>query len=357
MHIAVYFNLEKGGALEQVILTCKNLSKNNELDIYCHNKNNIDILLKNNIYEYKINTDNKNLWSKLKIIKKIQHEISKDINKKNYDLILVFPCKFIQSPYLLRYLPSRKTIYFFTESKREFYEETSFKHNSFKNKLFRLLSYKYKIEDKINCQSVQNIISNSIYTKKILEKIYNKKSFVLYPGLSTKVIKEYIIYAPYKLLSIGQHNYIKGHDLTIKNFSNKVNILGRKSHDSDILYKLNSNKNVSFIYTENDEEKNRIINNHNIFLANYRNEPFGISTLEASSKNLLVIGLNSGGTTEIIRHGLNGYLYPLNKISNNKLKKIKQKQIKFINYNKIDWDQYSTKLNNIINYITNKPND
>ena len=40
------------------------------------------------------------------------------------------------------------------------------------------------------------------------------------------------------------------------------------------------------------------------------NEPFGITTLEAQGKGLFCLGINNGGTPEIVRHGLGGFLYP-----------------------------------------------
>ena len=59
----------------------------------------------------------------------------------------------------------------------------------------------------------------------------------------------------------------------------------------------------------NDKEKDNLYKNYSIYLANSQNEPFGITSLEATSNNCLVLGKNEGGTPEIIKNGINGYLY------------------------------------------------
>ena len=87
--IAIYHNLKKGGALNSLNEISLQLSKQNKVNVLCPE-----------------NEKPKNLFSEiyyiLKNLKVINQEIAKDINKNNYDLILVFPCLLTQSPYLLR---------------------------------------------------------------------------------------------------------------------------------------------------------------------------------------------------------------------------------------------------------------
>jgi hypothetical protein len=123
MNIVVFHNLEKGGALNSIIFPLKHLKQNNKIDIYCFQKN-IPKSLVDNFYTYKLKkTKNifQNLFQVLFELKEINKKIAEDIDKKKYDLILVFPCLLTQSPYLLRFLKHKeKIIYFFTEPKREF---------------------------------------------------------------------------------------------------------------------------------------------------------------------------------------------------------------------------------------------
>lgn len=360
MKIAIFHNLEKGGALNSIIEISKILKKNNKIDIYCFQKNIPENLVDNFfIYNLKKTTNIiENLFQVIFELKKINKKIAEDIGKKDYDLVLVFPCLLTQSPYVLRFFKNKeKVIYSFTESKREFYESTSFNYWFPKKIITRLIRLPIKFIDKKNCKSTKNIISNSIFTANNLEKIYGKKSTVIYPGLKPITLKKIIIKNNKKILSVGLLSKLKGHDFSInqsKNIINKITILGRESNESQKLFELAKQNKISLdiIKTENDKEKDKLYSSYAIYLANSNNEPFGITTLEATSKNCLVLGKNEGGTPEIIQNGINGYLY-----SNiNEAKKIlrqilNKKEIIFYQTNTIDWAYTTNKILEYYNSI------
>ena len=187
MKIAIFHNLEKGGALNVIIELLKFFKRNNKIDVYCFQQN-IPIDLVDNFYIYHIKKTN-NIFEHLNQIffeiKRTNKYIAKDIDKRRYDLVLIFPCLLTQSPYILQFLKNKKNIYFFNETKREFYEKTSFDYWSIKRIITRLIRLPIKYIDKKNCQSAKNIISNSIFTANNLEKIYGKKSTIIYPGLKS----------------------------------------------------------------------------------------------------------------------------------------------------------------------------
>ena len=352
MNIAIYHNLEKGGALNSIIEPLKFLKKENKIDIYCFQKN-IPENLADNFFLYnikKINNIFQHLFQIIFELKKINKKIAKDIDKNKYDLILIYPCLLTQSPYILRYIKNKKCIYFFNESKREFYEKTSFDYWSLKKIITRLLRLPIKYIDQKNCKSAKNIISNSIFTANNLEKIYGKKSTVIYPGAKPIKPKKITVKNNKKILSVGLLSKIKGHDFSIKqikNIANNITILGRESDESQKIFDLAKQNNISInrIKTENDNEKDNLYKNFSIYIANSNNEPFGITTLEATSNNCLVLGKNEGGTPEIIKNGINGYLY-----SNiNEAKKIlrqilNKKEIIFYQTNTIDWAYTTNKI-------------
>lgn len=353
MKIAIFHNLEKGGALNSIIFPLKYLSKNNNIDIYSFQEN-IPQNLINNSYIYKIKkTINifQNLFQALFELKKINKKIAKDIEKKNYDIVLVFPCLLTQSPYLLRYLKHKeKVIYFFTEPKREFYENTSFDYWSLKKILTRLIRLPIKFIDKKNCKSAKHIVCNSKFTAKNLKKIYNKNSTIIYPGLKPITPKKITIKNNKKILSVGQLSKIKGHDFSIKQIqgiSKEITILGRKTKETKKIKKIAKQNNISLKIkkTENDLEKDNIYKKYSIYLANNFNEPFGITTLEATSNNCLVLGKKEGGTPEIIKNKVNGFLYS-NLIEAKKILKkvISQDNLTFFQINTIDWKYTSDRI-------------
>lgn len=353
MNIAIFHNLEKGGALNSIIFPLKYLKQNNKIDIYCFKKN-ISQNSIDNFHIYKLKkTKNifQSLFQTLFELKKVNRKIAKDINKKKYDLILVFPCLLTQSPYLLRYLKHQeKIIYFFTEPKREFYENTSFDYWSIKKIITRLIRLPIKYIDKKNCKFAQHIICNSRFTAKNLKRIYGKSSTVIYPGLKPIKPKKVIIKNNKKILSVGQLSKIKGHDFSIKQIqgiSNELNILGRETEETKKIIKIAKQNNVSLklIQTENDFKKDKTYKKYSIYLANNLNEPFGITTLEATSNNCLVLGKNEGGTPEIINNGVNGYLYSNLDEAKKILKKIiSHDELTFFQINTIDWKYTSDRI-------------
>lgn len=352
MKIAIFHNLEKGGALNSIIEPLNFLKKSNKIDLYCFQKN-IPENLVNSFSVYDIKKTNNifcNLFQILFELKKQNKKIAEDINKKKYDLILVFPCLLTQSPYILKYLDKEKYIYFFNEPKREFYEETSFDYWSPKKIIARLIRLPIKYIDKKNCRKAKYIISNSNFTAKNLEKIYYKKSKVIYPGLKPIKPKRIKIINNKKILSVGLISKTKGYDFTInqlKNIFKKITILGREGDESKKIFSIakESGVNLNLIKTENNNLKNQIYKNHSIYLANSQNEPFGITTLEATSKNCLILGKNEGGTPEIIKNGINGYLYSNLDEGRKILKQIlNQKELTFYQINTIDWNYTANKI-------------
>ncbi len=365
MKIAIFHNLEKGGALNSIIFILEHLKQRNKIDIYSLQRN-IPNNLANNFYIYKIGkTKNifQNLSQVLFKLKTINKKITEDINKNNYDLILVFPCLLTQSPYLLRYLKHKeKVIYFFTETKREFYENTSFNYRSPKKMLSRLTRLPIKYIDIKNCKSAKHIICNSKFTAKNLKKIYHKNSTIIYPGLKPIKPKKIIINNNKKILSVGQLSKIKGHDFSINQLDKIVDnftILGRETSESKTIYKLAKKKNIflNIINTEDDEVKDDLYKYYSIYLANNSNEPFGITTLEATSNNCLVLGKKEGGTSEIIKSGINGYLYSnLNQARKILKKVLSQNKLTFTQINTIDWKYTSDKIiEYYINHIKHEP--
>ncbi|MDD3002967.1 MAG: glycosyltransferase [Candidatus Shapirobacteria bacterium] len=352
MKIAICHNLEKGGALNAIIEPLKFLKRNNKIDVYCFQKN-IPENLVDSFFFYNLKKTNnifQHLFQVLFELKKINRKIAKDIDKNKYDLVLIYPCLLTQSPYILKFLKNKKNIYFFNETKREFYEETSFDYWSLKRIITRLIRLPIKYIDQKNCKSAQNIISNSIFTANNLKKIYGKDSTVIYPGLRPIEPKKITIKNNKNILSVGLLSKIKGYDFSIKqlkNIENNITILGRESDESQKIFDLAKQNNIHLnkIQTENDSKKDNLYKNFSIYLANSNNEPFGITTLEATNNNCFALGKNEGGTPEIIQNGINGYLYSDINEARKILKQILgKKELSFYQINTIDWEYTTNKL-------------
>lgn len=349
--IAIFHNLKPGGGLTILKkITAEFVRKGYSVDIYSHQ--NAYIKSSSRLYYFPIkNTHNsiEQVFQSIFELNNLQKKIAKQISNKKYDHIFVFPCNIIQSPHILKYLPKDKTYYFFLEPKREFYEKSSFDYYSPKRIISRLMRYPIKIIDLNNCQSIDNIISDSYYTRNNLIKIYKKKSLVIYPGMKQIIPKQISIQNNKKYMSLSILSMLKGHHISAELISS-VEIFGNKSHENINKY-LPKNIKINTQFKQTD--KNQIYKQHTFFLANQIREPFGLTTLEAINNRCYVFGSNEAGTSEIIQNHINGILLPICEMKNTK--KIiaaysKNKTIFFQKKCIIDWKYTTEKILETIIY-------
>lgn len=342
--IAIYHNLKSGGALEVVSKINKELEKLNiKITVFSPNRDRIH---KNFLFE---------LFDILFKLRTEEGEIAKKIYEQKFDCVFIFPSLNIQSPYLISFLKQKgqKHIYFFQEPKREFYEPTSFDHFSFKRTLVRFFRYFIKFIDLYNCKKADTIITNSYYSSYLLKKIYKKNSLVIKPGIEYTPMKK-SFNSQSGQISIGLLSMIKGYDFSIKTISNThqkkeiLTIIGRSSDETNLILKMAKDLNVmlEILDIKNERKKNKILKSKKIYLSNQYNEPFGIATLEGCNSGLFILGKNTGGTSEIVEHGINGFLYPSEISLSSKIYNyyINQKKINFNKTCKINWNEYVRKI-------------
>lgn len=363
MRIAIFHNLHPGGAIKLLEKTSIELIKlKHEIDIYALNEFTPDKITKK-IFTYKTpkTTNAFNfLISAIFTENQLCKKIAKKIIKNKYDLILVFPSLTTQSPHILKYLPKNKTIYLFTETKREYYETTNF--FNFKKLILKYFLLPLKFTDIKNCKNASNIITISQYSSSLLKKTYNKNSFIIYPGLQKTKQKVVSLKHNHKAISIGIITKLKGHHFSIKQIGEernikKLTIVGRKTQQSHHITK-RKNKKTNFLFHVTDKKKRKLLKENSFFLANQENEPFGIATLEAIDSNCFIFGKNEAGTSEIVKHGLDGFLYPDN-IKTAKAcleQKLRNSKINIIKTSKINWAVFTEKLLSVYHYLKNEPN-
>lgn len=314
INIAIFENLNSGGALNQVKKYIKYFNKlGYNVDLYTHTQKNTKYV--NKIYNYPVLDPKNSVYEIFKTINQLkinQQKIANEINNKKYSLILIFPCKFTQCPFITKYIKNKNTYYFFLETKREFYENTSHDYYSIKRIIARIIRIPIKLIDINNCKNAEHIISNSYYSKYVLNKIYKKKSTVIYPNLKQIKMVKHKIKNRKNFLSVGLISKLKNNDFTIeslKPLNQKLNLVGNYSNDK---HKTNYKIYCKLLPNINDQKKIKIYKKNTFYMANQIKEPFGLTTLEAANYNNFIFGLNIGGTSEIIQNGLNGILYPNN---------------------------------------------
>lgn len=293
MKIAIYHNLLPGGALIYAEQIVKHLYKDHKIDIYSHNdflpkkyfKKYIVVKLKNNT---NIFTD---LYNILFELRKINKKIADLINGENYDFIFIFQCLKTGTPYVTKFIRNTESAFLFlNEPKREFYESTTFKQNSIGQLIKQIIRFPIKHIDYSNTINSHNIICNSIYSKHQIKRIYKKDSILIYPGIKNSKPKKlsFCVKNP-SFISIGQSSKLKGHHFSINligDLKYNLNLIGRGTTETNILKQLafNSSSRIRFFENYSKIKIDQLLSDkRNIFLANYENEPFGISTLEVIS--------------------------------------------------------------------------
>lgn len=241
----------------------------------------------------------------------IEHKgIAKVINRENYRGVLVFQDYLTKAPYILNYL-AIPSIYFCLEEPREFYFDREYLVTSYKSKLVNFFRLPLKWIDRINLNKATVILTNSLFSQKKLTLIYKQKFSILPQGVNTRFFRNnkdkkreggYLV--------IGSTSVFKGIDFLIrvisklpKKYQYELTIIGSKGRDHTYITSLASKLKVKInLLTDiSDQELLLHYQNSKLLLAAARNEPFGLSLIEATSCGLQIVATNEGGYKEILR--------------------------------------------------------
>jgi glycosyltransferase involved in cell wall biosynthesis len=325
MKIAVFHNLPGGGSVRFVNKTTKYLSGKHQVEVYTITEDKKKIW-KNKILQIKEKKIivrpwkgfiARNLWIIFCLWKK-HKDLADEINKKKYHCILVHPDYFTKSPYILRFLKIKK-IYVLNEPPREFYEPKNIHSPTWKNKIVNIIRIYIKWLDKSNTKNANIIIANSKYTQKIIKKIYNLKSYILYPGVDNKKFKPNRNKRYKQILMIGSLKKYKGHYFAVKSLAKlltkKYQIIivgdGKKEDKNFIRQQVPANlqKNINFIDRHIDDSSLiKLYRESKVLCIGAHNEPFGMTSIEAQACGTPVIAVSEGGVIETIKNGETGYL-------------------------------------------------
>lgn len=326
--LAIFHNLPGGGGirmLENIILKYK---RKYDIDLYVISdkkpKESVGVETKFVQVEPWKGFFLKNLWIIFKL-PLIHKELANTINR-SYGIILVTHDYFTKSPYLLRYLKINN-IYLCQEPQREFYEPWRVHAPELKEKIANILRLPIKYIDRINTRSANKIICNSKYSKITIEKIYGRKSSIIYPGVDERFFipnkskKENII------LCIGGINPVKDQSFlsfSLKSILNKYKLIlvgqGKTGYINKVLRLGGHSPNIVIINKISDEKLRFLYRKAMVTCISAYKEPFGLSSLESQSCGTPVVAINEGGPTETIVNNKTGYL--VNKDSNEFLKKV-----------------------------------
>jgi len=298
--IAVIHNLTSGGAVRVLDETNKILSRKYSIKIFSPPKG-----------KFSEGGPPQKVWKYLyyvyKTLPAYYRRISREINKGKYHAVIIHPDTYLKAPFALLYL-TVKSIYILHEPPREFYEPLCFHAPLAKDKLFSILRIPVAILDKISSRRASYIVVNSKFSKNKIDKIYGVKSKVIYPGITSKLVKmRGNIKRKTFCLSVGSLLPYKGHELTIEAIgmmSKKPQLVvvgnGRET-ENDNLNELAIKNGVKLKIFEkvSDKELNELYLSAKVYINSAYQEPFGLASLEALNSGENLVTVDEGGTQEL----------------------------------------------------------
>lgn len=317
MKIAVFYNLLFGGAKRVVYEQVKGLTqRNHRVDVY-RLDGEIDVFdpfqFAHSVHKYafdlgifqtvpvldRLEYDFRAFYN----LKNLHHKIASDIDSNRYDLVLVHPDRFTQSPYLLRFLKT-PSVYYCQEPLRIAYEYSlRFTEDNFLvKKLYEeAIRYIRKRIDRENVRSASLTLASCLHIRERMIESYDVYPKISYPGIDPKVFKQLHLKKSNEVIFFGNKDVVTdGYDLVYeaiqripKHIRPKLTIISWKKENKKRL---------------TDIELVKLYNNSLATLCLSKLETFGLVPLESMSCGIPVIATNISGHRETVKDGKTGFL-------------------------------------------------
>ncbi|MBI2430719.1 MAG: glycosyltransferase family 4 protein [Candidatus Levybacteria bacterium] len=310
MKIAFFHELPFGGARRVVNEFGKRLAKHYTVDLfYVDKEEDVDVSFFQQIFFFPFTSSewSGKAWRKrlykdtveLFRLAKLHKKIAVQIDKGGYDFVFVHPSQFTQAPFLLRFVKTPK-IYFCQEPLRIVYDNflRTLPKTSLPKRIYERGIRKLRQEiDKKNIIYANMILANSRFANEWIKRAYGRSSKVCYLGVDVDLFKPLEEEKVYDILFLGQKLPIEGYDLLEQALSffrrkPKVKIIERGANGIGI----------------DDQQLVEEYNKTKLVVCLSRNEPFGLTAIEAMSCGVPVVAIREGGFKESVVDGETGYL-------------------------------------------------
>jgi len=345
MRIALYHNLPSGGAKRTLYEASRRLALTHEIDVYTLSSANHEFcdlrphVRSHHVYDFEPRPllsspfGRANQAIRLADIRRLQaltRDIAHDIEKANYDLLLVHPCQFEKAPSLLSRLSDLPSVYYCHEPLRQLYEpmperpydDTASTRRSLLNRidpLPGLYQSSLRRNDQQNTRSADRVLVNSAFMQQAVNEIYDVDARISYHGIDVDHFRPLSIEKDDFVLSVGSLTPLKGFDFLIQalaalpvgarpplviasNFQNP--------QERQYLTQLASGLNVALDLCGNvsDGQLVELYNQALVTLYAPVREPFGLVPLESMACQTPVVAVGEGGIRETVVHEQTGLL-------------------------------------------------
>lgn len=272
----------------------------------------------------------------LKALKESCQQCAKEINVKDFDVLLANSCYYCGTAPIGRYVKIPKVIYL-QEPFRPLYESQphlpwmalppptthwwSSKYlKPFLRDLVKVQGLRIQVrEEWLNAKSYDKILVNSFFSRESILRSYGLDAQVCYLGINTDMFQAQELTRENFVVGLGGIYYSKGIDRaiaalgTIPKSSRPdfiwIGNVSEKSYKQEMEnLALSLGVNLHFKVRVTDQELVSYLNRATALIYTSRLEPFGFAPLEANACGTPVVAIAEGGIRETIREGVNGFL-------------------------------------------------
>jgi len=314
MKIAIFYNLHFGGAKRVVREHARGLKNlGNHVDIYTleHDQDILDpesILDKKYLYKFQLHKGSIPLLSRLYkdiqifySLKNLHKKIARDIDSREYDIVLVHSDNLTQSPFLLRFLKTNN-VYYCLEPLRIAYEYSLRIPESIRglNRMYEICTRMIRKNiDRTNARSAKNILTLSLFGREYIIHAFDRYPKISYLGVDINKFHPVTKKKKNQILFVAEKEYIYGYDLAIEAMKLIPENIRPKLK---VVFGTNKKQRIS------DEDLIQLYSESIITLSLSRFDTFGLVPLESMACATPVIALNVAGYRETIIDGKTGFL-------------------------------------------------
>ncbi len=262
----------------------------------------------------------------LRRLAQAQRRVAALIEHGRYDLVFVKDCRYTLAPYLLRYVSEPSVFYAHSAmSPLSASSSTGERHGALAWARSALLGWPTRAHhrlvmrvDRANARKAGRILTNSVYTSRIVGERYGAQPHVVYPGVDKQGFAPTGAERDDYVLSVGALTPYKGHDVAIDavsllpaNIRPSLVVAAASGSQSaeDSLYARAHVAGVDFtVKRPSVSDMPALYSRARALLACAEGERLGLTPLESMACGTPVVAVRSGGYPETVRDGETGFI-------------------------------------------------
>jgi len=343
MRIAIYYSVHSGGAKRTIFEQVKRLSARHHVDLFslssaAHKFCDARPYVKESlIYMFepwplfgsplrRLNQATRTL--DLVRLRQVAGRMAADIDARGYDVVLVHPCRYTQSPWLLHFV-STPTAYYCQEPLRMLYEgrpSRPYAQRTRRQQALNTIDLTEKVYRRVlrridqgSLRKATSVLTNSHFTRAAIGQIYGVEAKVCYHGVDAGLFRPLELSGSGAVLSVGALTALKGFDCVIEGLGTvpakrrpKLIIVSNYQEPNERAYleRLAKHRGVeTFFHTMvDDQELVKLYSQAALTVYAPIQEPFGMVPLESMACGTPVVAVREGGVRETVVDGQTGIL-------------------------------------------------